>query len=287
MSARILLGAFPVEALTEVRTALEARGYDVAALEDADSLIRLARSGKFDLLVIPEFLQGGTASDVTMAVRARGPLPPILAISDGPVAGADAFAPEDDPALAAEQATALLESAARLGKAVVTPPPGADARNGAAGANGSGIHAGDPPEADGDDGTLGWSVKSHPLAEVTRGGTVVPEPAGRASSTPERAPDRASDSRAPAAALPPGLDVVTLGRLAREADYFELLGVSVDADPDTIRTAHDARVALVRAAARESSAKGAHLEEVEAALHEALDVLGEPALRAAYARNRL
>lgn len=74
-------------------------------------------------------------------------------------------------------------------------------------------------------------------------------------------------------------------RKIREADYFEILGVAVESSVDDARAAHaQLRTSVVEAG---PSVPRAQLEEMLAALDEALDVLSEPALRAAYARNRL
>lgn len=74
-------------------------------------------------------------------------------------------------------------------------------------------------------------------------------------------------------------------RKVREADYFEILGVSLESSVDDVRAAH----AALRASLAEvgTAVPRLHLEEMLAAVDEARDVLSEPALRAAYARNRL
>ena len=74
-------------------------------------------------------------------------------------------------------------------------------------------------------------------------------------------------------------------RKVREADYFEILGVPLESTVDDVRAAH----AALRASLADvgTAVPRAQLEEMLAAVDEARDVLSEPALRAAYARNRL
>lgn len=74
-------------------------------------------------------------------------------------------------------------------------------------------------------------------------------------------------------------------RKVREADYFEILGVAVESSAADVLAAH----AQLRASVLEAGPAVPRLqaEEMLAALDEARDVLSEPALRAAYARNRL
>ena len=87
---------------------------------------------------------------------------------------------------------------------------------------------------------------------------------------------------APAAAKRDTELVEALLRKVRESDYFEILGVPADASDDEIRDAYSSIHAMLAAA----GVPRAQLEEAQATLDEALDVLTEPALRAAYTRNR-
>lgn len=124
------------------------------------------------------------------------------------------------------------------------------------------------PGVDGD--TLGWAVTSDPLKGVPAKGKAAP-------------------------AAPPGDELLSalaseslesLLRRVRESDYFEILGVTPAAPLEEIRAAHAARLASLRDLSRESATGRAHLEEVRSALDEALDVLADPGLRAAYTRHR-
>jgi preprotein translocase subunit Sec63 len=74
-------------------------------------------------------------------------------------------------------------------------------------------------------------------------------------------------------------------RLAREADYFELLGVARDASRSEIRQAHTELGATFSDDALEESSRRRHareLRELRAALEEARDILIDDAMRSAY-----
>lgn len=105
------------------------------------------------------------------------------------------------------------------------------------------------------------------------------------------------DSEAPYVSAPPAqpatngkakpIDLQALLLRVRGTDYFTILGIPPTATDGELRAAHAALVRSVRDSAKESPMRHQHLEEVEAALAEALDVLGNPSLRAAYTRNKL
>jgi hypothetical protein len=74
-------------------------------------------------------------------------------------------------------------------------------------------------------------------------------------------------------------------RLAREADYFELLGVARDAARSEIRQAHGSLSSTFADDAIEDASRGRHareLSELRAALEEARDILVDDSMRSAY-----
>jgi hypothetical protein len=74
-------------------------------------------------------------------------------------------------------------------------------------------------------------------------------------------------------------------RLAREADYFELLGVGRDASRSEIRQAHTELEATFSDEALEEDSRRRHareLRELRTALEEARDILADDAMRSAY-----
>jgi preprotein translocase subunit Sec63 len=74
-------------------------------------------------------------------------------------------------------------------------------------------------------------------------------------------------------------------RLAREVDYFELLGIERDASRAEIRRAHAEVARIFEASALEAETEGRHareLEELREALLEARDILLDDAMRSAY-----
>lgn len=83
------------------------------------------------------------------------------------------------------------------------------------------------------------------------------------------------------------IDFPALLRRVRESDYFTILDISPSATPAEIEAAHASLSRSLADSAKESPIRHQHLEEVEAALAEALDVLSSPSLRAAYTRNKL
>ena len=91
---------------------------------------------------------------------------------------------------------------------------------------------------------------------------------------------------APAANGAGTLTFEALLRRVRECDYFEILGIGVEATRDEVRAAYARLKERAKALAKESSVPRSHLDEVQSALDEARDVLSEPSLREAYARNR-
>ncbi|WP_106395188.1 DUF4388 domain-containing protein [Enhygromyxa salina] len=74
-------------------------------------------------------------------------------------------------------------------------------------------------------------------------------------------------------------------RLAREADYFELLGVTRDASRSEIRQAHTELSSTFEDEALEDESRRRHvreLRELRAAIEEARDILADDAMRSAY-----
>src|SRR5690606_6186663 len=87
---------------------------------------------------------------------------------------------------------------------------------------------------------------------------------------------------------PTGLDrerILERLRLAREADYFELLGVGRDASRSEIRQAHTELSSTFADEVIEEASRRRHareLRELRVALDEARDILGDDAMRSAY-----
>ncbi len=91
------------------------------------------------------------------------------------------------------------------------------------------------------------------------------------------------DSRAPAQV--DSERILERLRLAREGDYFELLGVARDAARSEIRQAHAELLSTFADDALEHESLGRHgreLRELRAAIEEALDILADDAMRSAY-----
>lgn len=224
--SRVLLGCFPPDALADVRDALILAGCEVESQEDVEELVRHARA--FELLVVTDLLHGGSGTDVLAVLDGFEGRPKTLYVGPEEVPGADAVVSGED---VNEIVVAGLKL---LGREV--------------------------------DETLGWQVRTNPLADVTAGGTVMGKnghgPNGGAKPDPAR--------------------FEALLRRVRECDYFEILGLTTEATDAEVRSAHAALAAEVKRFGRVP-----HLQEVESALEEALDVLSEPSLRAAYARHRI
>lgn len=196
-----------------------------------------------DLVVVSEELNGGSGADVCAVLEGLPGHAPLLYVGDVLVPGADAVAPPGDSARIVEQALALLEGSALI----------------------------------------------QSLGSVQQG---KPEKAPRTTEPPTKPSTKASNGPAPKPAAPPATppapkrDRAWLDALlerVREADYFDILGVHVDAPDEAVRSAH----AALRASLGEvEGAPRAQVDEAKAAIDEALDVLSQPALRAAYTRNR-
>ena len=74
-------------------------------------------------------------------------------------------------------------------------------------------------------------------------------------------------------------------RLAREADYFDLLGIGRDASRGEVRQAHSELSATFSDEALEQDSCRRHareLRELRAAIEEARDILGDDSMRSAY-----
>jgi len=250
MPQQVLLGSREPETLQTVRGGLEAAGHHVRTAADFEGIVNAARSRKVDLVIVAEALHGGSGSDVCAVLQDLPGHAPLLYVGPMLVPGADATAPEDDPGRILEQAMALLEGAALIDSLGDMQQEAAQA----------------PPA-------------SKPAAEE--------KPAAKAKSNGKgasKAAAAASNGIEAAAKRDKGFAEGLL-RKVREADYFEILGVSVESPLDDIRAAHSQlRASLLEVG---TAVPRLQLEEMLAAVDEARDVLSEPALRAAYARNRL
>lgn len=255
-----------------VRDGLEAAGHHVRTADDVENVVAIARSREVDLVIVAEALGGGTGADVCMVLERLPGHAPLLYVGDTPVPGADAIAPASDPGRILEQAMLLLEGAALIDSL-------GDVQNAAA-----------EEAADKEDVPVTKKSRAVPPPDeddeedvaVTR-----VSPAVRDPEPPPPPPPPAAASKSPAkttgngASKPASLELLL--RAVREADYFEILGVSLEASVEDVKAAH----AALRASLAGMGAPRLQLDEVRAALDEARDVLSEPALRAAYTRNRL
>lgn len=247
MPQQVLLGSREPEMLQVVRDGLEAAGHHVRVAADFEAVVGVARSRKVDLVILVEALHGGTGSDVCAVLQDLPGHAPLLYVGPMLVPGADATAPEDDPGRILEQAMSLLEGAALIDSLGDMQAAAAETKP-------------SPPAA-----------PAAPATQTTK--------ATKAKSNGKTEPKSDGGAR-----RDKGFTDALL-RKVREADYFEVLGVAVEATTDEVRAAH----AQLRASLGEVGAAvpRAQLDEMLAAIDEARDVLSEPALRAAYARNRL
>lgn len=260
MPQHVLLGSRPPEILQVVRDGLEAAGHRVQTADDVEGVVNLARARGVDLVIVAEALGGGTGSDVCMVLERLPGHAPLLYVGDALVPGADAFAPAEDPGRILEQAMLLLEGAAlidSLGDMQSSAAEEKDEEDVPVTRKSPAARPADEDEDDEED------------VAVTRVSPAVPA----------KAPVATTGNGAP---KPRSLE--PLLRAVREADYFEILGVSVEATVEDVKAAH---AALRASLSGMGAVPRLQLDEVQAALDEARDVLSEPALRAAYTRNRL
>ena len=302
VAQRVLLASRSPEELQGVREGLEAAGVEVIEASDLESVLTGARKDQ-DLVIVSEDLNGGSGADVCAVLEGLPGHAPLLYVGPILVPGADAVAPPGDPPRIVEQALALLEGSALIqslgsvqqqeksatsekpAKPLPKPePPGNAETRPKADASAK------PPE-------MPWKAEPPAKSEMPwkteaspKGETPAPAPAATPAKSENR-PAATNGPAKPAAAPPPPAapkrDRAWLDALlkkVREADYFDILGVHVDAPDDAVRSAH----ASLRDALEdvEPGIPRAQLEEVQSTLDEALDVLTQPALRAAYTRNR-
>ena len=253
MARRVLLGSTAEEEMLDVKLLLQEE-FEVRLVASFDALLKEARTSPPDLIVVTEALEGGSGTELCALLDGDPRRPTILFVGDARVRGADACVADGNTVMIADMAQDLLQRRALDVKAEPTEP-----------------------SIDGD--TLGWAVAPNPLGDIppkpSKSKPAAPPP------TPASAPAGNDLLRALAAENAEGLL-----RRVRESDYFEILGVTPAATPAEIRAAHAARLGVLRDLARDSSAGRAHAEEVRSALDEALDVLVDPGLRAAYTRHR-
>src|SRR5688572_1533774 len=125
--SRVLLGCFPPDALADVRDALTQAGCTCESQEDVEELVRHARA--FELLIVADLLHGGTGADVLGVLDGFEGRPKTIFLGDGEAIGADV-------SMSGEDAVEIVRTALKLlGKPF--------------------------------DETMGWSVRSNPLADVT------------------------------------------------------------------------------------------------------------------------
>lgn len=249
MARRVLLGSTAEEEMLDVKLLLQEE-FEVRLVASFDALLKESRTSPPDLIVVTEALEGGSGTELCALLDGDPRRPTILFVGDARVRGADACVPDGNTVMIADMAQDLLRRRALDVKAEPTEP-----------------------SIDGD--TLGWAVAPNPLGDVP------PKPPKSKPAAPAPPPAGNDLLRALAAENAEGLL-----RRVRESDYFEILGVTPAATPAEIRAAHAARLGVLRDLARDSSAGRAHAEEVRSALDEALDVLVDTGLRAAYTRHR-
>lgn len=265
MPQHVLLGSREPETLQAVRLGLESAGHHVRIAADFEGVVSLARSRKVDLVILAEELHGGTGSDVCAVLQDLAGHAPLLYVGPMLVPGADAVAPEDDPGRILEQAMSMLEGAELIDS---LGDMQAEAREPAP------PH---PAPAPAPIPQLPPTPPTPPAAVVTP--AAVPAPAKAKAKAVTNGNAKAATER-----RDKGFAEALLKKV-READYFEILGVAVEATTEDVGVAH----ALLRASLADvgTTVSRLQLEEMLAAVDEARDVLSEPALRAAYSRNRL
>lgn len=248
MPQHVLLGSSPPEILQAVQLGLESAGHHVSTATDVEGVVSAARKPGIDLVIVAEQLSGGTGSDVCLILQDLPGHAPLLYVGDVLVPGADAFAPEADPGRILEQASTLLEGAELIDSLGDMQKPEPPPAPPAPAPAAAAPDPEDPPK--------------------TKKSKAVSPPAPKANGSDKS--DRASFD--------------ALLKNVRGADYFEILGVAQDAPIEDIRSACESRKQLLDGLG--TSVPRPQLEEARAALDEAWDVLSEPALRAAYTRNR-
>lgn len=248
VAQRVLLASRTPEELQTVREGLETAGIEVHEASELESVLTIARRDQ-DLVIVAEELNGGSGADVCAVLEGLPGHAPLLYVGPVLVPGADAVAPPGDTERILEQALALLEGSALIQSL------------GSVQGNAEGGKRPVSPDA---------PAKPAPKAATPTKSAATPPPPGPSTAPPAPRRDRTW--------------LEALLKKAREADYFEILGIQVDAPDDAVRNAH----ATLRASLDdvEPGIPRSQLEEVQAALDEALDVLSQPALRAAYTRNR-
>jgi hypothetical protein len=261
----VLIGCSPPDLLDDLRQALEAAGHEVAISQEADAVLRAARSGGADLVVVADNLHGGSGADICEVLDGLSSRSKLLYVGPDAQPGADASAEPGDTFIAVELALALLERSESRER-----------------------------EKSRSQESVDWSVDSagqpvdEPVVPEKAPAVAKPAPAPKPAAPGNGSVRPANGSAEPKRPSPVSAErVKALLRRAREADYFEVLGIATDASDAEVRAAHAAQLAVVKELARESPANRAHLEEVRAVIEEALDVLGNPSLRAAYTRNRV
>lgn len=254
MAQRVLLASQPEVALHAVRVGLEAAGHHVECAEDVEAVMQIGRAGKVDLVVVTEELGGGSGADVCMVLQDLPGHAPLLYVGEVLVPGADAVAPPDEPRRILEQALSLLEGAALIDSL-------------------GDMQGGEDPAEDRVSAAVRTSAAPDGPSPVA-----APTTAKETKASVKDATKVDGETRRDAAF------VEALLRRVREADYFEILGVGVESTPEEARGAHASLCASLAEAG--AAVPRGRLEEIQAALDEARDVLCEPALRAAYTRNR-
>ena len=252
MPRRVLLASANQDEMADVKSLLETPDCQVHLLPSFDAILKEARTNPPDLIVVAEELEGGSGSELCTLLDGMPRRPKLLFLGEELPRGADGCVPEGNTVMIADAASELL---ARLNAAAVPAPT--------------------EPSVDGD--TLGWAVAPSAAAIAPRD----PPSNGHSVTTPGSAAPGPSASAGPSASVTDSIEVLL--KRVREADYYEILGVSPLASENEIRAAYAGRVVALKA----FGAARPVVEEVRSALDEALDVLDDPVLREAYTRNRL